>query len=170
MGVLLLTGPPAAGKNTVAVAIAERLTRCAVVDVDAVRWMALRPHAAPWEGEEGRAQQELGVRNACALARNFGDAGFDVVVLDVLSAGTMALYRRLLAGADLRVVRLLPSWAEVVRRNRDRGERLRAEEVEMLYGGQVDLAGWDLSVDNSALTAGEVAQRLCGLFSTGGGA
>ena len=169
MGVLVLSGPPAAGKNTIAQVIAERLQRCAVVDVDVVRWMALRPHAAPWEGDEGRAQQHLGVRNACALASNFRDAGFDVVVLDVLSADTMALYRGLLAGPGLVFARLLPSREEIIRRNRDRGPRLRDAEVRMMYDGQAALLGWDVSLDNSALAPGEVAGRLCALFTTAGG-
>lgn len=73
--VLILTGPPAAGKNSTASIFAKELSRCAVIDVDVVRWMVVQPHKAPWDGDEGKAQQKLGVQNACALARNFIDAG-----------------------------------------------------------------------------------------------
>lgn len=71
MSVIILTGPPGAGKNTVAQIIAMGKNKCAVIDVDLVRWMILQPHKAPWEGNAGKNQQMLGVRNACLLAKNF---------------------------------------------------------------------------------------------------
>lgn len=56
--VLILTGPAGAGKNTVAHEFAKKREKCAVIDIDLVRWMVLQPHKAPWEGEEGMKQQE----------------------------------------------------------------------------------------------------------------
>ncbi len=57
---LILSGPTAAGKNTVGRVLAQRRRRCAVVDFDAVRAMFVQPHRAPWQGTEGRAQHLLG--------------------------------------------------------------------------------------------------------------
>lgn len=62
--ILLLTGPPVAGKSTLGPLIAKRLERCAVIDVDRVRAMVVQPHIAPWLGEEGMTQLRLGARNA----------------------------------------------------------------------------------------------------------
>jgi|SRR5208282_1440436 len=83
--VLILTGPAGGGKNSVASIYANARERCAVIDVDLIRWMVLKPHVAPWGGEDGRGQHRLGVRNACMLARNFIEEGYEVVILDVLS-------------------------------------------------------------------------------------
>ncbi len=44
---LILSGPTAAGKNTVGRVLAQRRRRCAVVDFDAVRAMFVQPHRAP---------------------------------------------------------------------------------------------------------------------------
>src|SRR5437667_2287090 len=91
--VLVLTGPAAAGKNDVASQIAGLVPALAVIDIDAVRWMILKPHVAPWGGDEGRRQQELGVRNGCQLARKFVESGFPTVVVDVVTTWTAPVYR-----------------------------------------------------------------------------
>jgi chloramphenicol 3-O-phosphotransferase len=160
VGVLLLTGPSGAGKNAVAAALAPRLERCAVIDVDLVRSMVRRPHRAPWEGEEARAQHLLGARNAGALARNVLDAGYDVVLLDALTDDVAALYRAELSGRDLWIVLLLPSFEEVLRRNRVRGPRLKQEEIVMLYEQHARLTGHDERIDSTSLSADEVAALL----------
>jgi predicted kinase len=158
--VLLLTGPSGAGKNTVAAALAPRLGRCAVIDVDLVRWMVRQPHRAPWEGDEGRAQHLLGARNAGMLARSFLDAGYDVVLLDALTDEVAALYRAELSERGLWIVLLLPSFEEVLRRNRGRGPRLKEEEVVMLYEQHARLTDYDERVDSTSLSAEDVAGLL----------
>ena len=160
MGALILTGPPGAGKNSVAAAYAKLRERCAVIDVDLVRWMVLQPHRAPWDGEAGMAQQRLGVRHACMLARSFVHEDYDVLIHDVLSDETAKLYRSELAGLNPRIVLLMPSLEEVERRNSTRGPRLRADEIRMLYEGQMNLRCFDHKIDNSALSPQEVAEQL----------
>jgi hypothetical protein len=64
--------------------VASARRRCAFIDVDDVRQLVVTGAAAPWKGTEGRVQQRLGAMNACALAINFVNAGFDVVIVDVL--------------------------------------------------------------------------------------
>ncbi len=44
---LILTGPAGAGKNTVGHILAQLREKCAVVDADDVRHMAIKPHIAP---------------------------------------------------------------------------------------------------------------------------
>ena len=89
---LILTGGPAVGKSVTARALAAGRPRCAFIDVDDVRQFVVTGAAAPWEGEEGREQQRLGVTNACGLARNFLAMGIEVVVADVLTPETCDLY------------------------------------------------------------------------------
>ena len=161
---LIITGPTAAGKNTVAALLARRRERCAVVDFDLVRRMFVQPHRPPWDGEEGRAQQLLGVRHVCSLAAGFADAGWEVVILDVLSDETAALYRRLLAPFSPRIVQLLPTYDELKRRFHARGPVLTEDELAAVYEGQTTYTAYDLRIDNTALDPHEVASRLSPLL------
>ncbi|MDP9310320.1 MAG: hypothetical protein M3R24_05420 [Chloroflexota bacterium] len=160
MRVLILTGPPAAGKNTIATAFAQRRSQCAVIDVDLVRWMVVQPHKAPWEGDDGRQQQRLGVQNTCLLATNFVQAGFDVVIVDVVSQETVTMYRQELTKYRAKLVLLLPTLTEIEQRNRVRGPRLKAEEVAYLYAQQSRLVGFDEQIDNTHVSADVVAEYL----------
>ncbi|MCP4427798.1 MAG: hypothetical protein GY803_25225 [Chloroflexi bacterium] len=160
MTVLILTGPPATGKNTIAALIAKRFNHCAVIDVDIVRWMVLQPHAAPWDGEDGKAQQKLGVQNACLLAQSFIGSGFDVIILDVLTDETAHLYTAELKDFELKIVLLLPTFDEIKKRNSLRGKRITDDEVEMLYNWQKRLSVYDARIDNSNLTAEAAAAQL----------
>lgn len=164
VSVLILTGPSGAGKNTIAVDLARKLDRCAIVGVDLLRWMVVRPHIAPWDGEEGRLMLHLGARNACALANSFQDAGFDVVILDVLRDETAEIYLAELRGSKPCIVLLLPTFAEIQRRNCQRSPRLQDEEVALLYGWQCNLTAYDLMIDNTHLPAEAVAERLTRLM------
>lgn len=98
---LVLTGPPAVGKSSTGEELARQRSRAALIDVDDVRQLVLAGAEAPWRGEEGAAQALLGVVNACALARNFRTAGFDVVIADVLTPATAAAVHEHLPGALL---------------------------------------------------------------------
>ncbi len=160
MSLLILTGPPAAGKNAIASSYANLRERCAVIDVDLVRWMVVKPHLAPWEGEAGQRQHRLGIRNACALARNFLAEGFDVVILDVLSDELAQIYKDALASAAPEIVLLIPTLAEIEKRNLERGARLTDEEVASLYESQHHFHAFDRKIDNTDLLATEVAQIL----------
>ena len=162
--ILIITGPPASGKTTVGPLIAKRLERCVVIDVDWLRAMVVQPHVAPWEGKQGRFQLRLGAKNGCILARNCVAAGFDVVVLDVLTNETAHIYRARLKDLEHQIVLLLPSLAESLRRNRERGQYLTDEQVELLYAWESQLSEFDHKIDNTRLAAGELAQELSASF------
>src|SRR5258708_19575543 len=114
--ITILTGPAAAGKNTIAQVYATQFCeRCAVIDVDLVRGMLRQPHFAPWDGTQGLEQHRLGVKHACMLAKSFLTEGYEVVLLDVVWPDLGQLYRQEFAGHYLRIVRLMPSWDESLR-------------------------------------------------------
>ena len=163
MKILILTGPAGAGKNTIAEIFAKKRERCAVVDVDVVRHMFVQPHKAPWAGVEGRVQQILGVQNACALVKNFLQNNCDVLILDVLSQETLELYKKEFGAFDLRIVLLLPTFVEIQKRNKARPPRITQQEIEMLYKSQETLRGYDKKIDNTNLSAEEVAVELSNL-------
>lgn len=128
---LVLTGGPAVGKSTTARALARGRPRAAVIDVDDVRLMVVAGHAPPWQGEEGLAQQRLGVENTCALARRFVMHRFEVIITDVLTSGTSLLYRALLP--ECLIVRLHVTPTEAQQRARTRTVYLTNEEFADLH-------------------------------------
>lgn len=128
---LVLCGPPAVGKSATGRALALSRSPCALIDVDDVRQLVLTGAAVPWDGEEGLRQQRLGVLNACAIASNLTKARIDVVVADVVTPGTLALYREQLRGCV--VVRLTVSLTEARRRAASRRVWLREEEFLALH-------------------------------------
>lgn len=160
MNVIILTGPPGAGKNTIAQIIARERSKCAMIDVDLVRWMILQPHKAPWEGNAGKKQQTLGARNACLLANNFIKEAYDVIILDVLTTGIAKLYKKHLQNNNAKIILLLPTYEEILRRNILRPPRLKEDEVKMLYDQQKAFIEYDEIVDNTHLSAEETAQKL----------
>jgi hypothetical protein len=161
--VLILTGPTAAGKNTVGTLLAKQRERCAVVDFDAVRAMFVQPHRAPWQGVEGHAQHLLGTHLVCLLAERFAHAGWEVIILDVLSAETGRLCRQLLAPFHPTIVQLLPAWPELHRRFYQRGPVLTDEELAHVYAEQCALTQYDVRIDNTDLPPASVVQRLLDL-------
>ena len=152
-----MTGGPAAGKTTTGRALAESLPRAAFIDADDVRQLVVRGAAAPWEGDAGRQQMDLAARNVAALARNFHDDGFDVVIADVLDTSTIATYRRHLP--DVLVVHLVISFPEAQRRATTRKVWITDEEFAWLHQRDRDhppAVDTRLDVDHLDL-AGQVA-------------
>ncbi len=161
--ITILTAPAAAGKNTIAHLYATQFAdRCAVIDGDQVRWMLRQPHLAPWD-EGGLEQHQLGVKHSALLARSFADEGFEVLILDVLWSDLAVRYRRDLAAYPLRIVRLLPSWAELLRRLHARPPSISDEEARWVHDTQAALTDFDFTLDNSAVSAEDAAAWIAAL-------
>src|SRR5712691_7545469 len=129
--ITILTGFAGCGKNSVAQVYATQFCeRCAVIDVDLVRGMLRQPHFAPWDGTQGLEQHRLGVKHACLLAKSFVTEGYEVVLLDVIWSDLGQLYQQELAGHDHRIVRLMPTWEESLRRLHDRAPTITDAEAQ----------------------------------------
>ena len=157
---LLLSGPTASGKNTVGRLLAQQQNRCAVVDFDLIRVMFVQPHRAPWQGEEGRHQQELGIELVCQAALGLYNAGWKVIILDVVTNDVYPIYRDRLQAVNLRTVQLLPTFEETSRRFHERGPVLGPEEFVQVYQDQEAFSGAELRIDNSRLSPQAVVERL----------
>jgi predicted kinase len=109
-GVLLVTGVMAAGKSTVAQALAERLPRAAHVRGDVFRRMIVsgREEYEPGADGEGLAQLRLRYRLSAATADAYARAGFTAVVQDVVLGPELAEYIDLIRTRPLHVVVLAP--------------------------------------------------------------
>ena len=171
--VLILTGPPGAGKSSVAVALAERYDRVAHIDVDTLRHFITPTSFAP-AGQPGfKRQQALATRNACAVALNFLQDRIAAIIDDVVIEHEhfdQYLDGLRAAGVPLHFVRLLPSLEVCQERNRSRprDERLRPQRVALMHG--LFLAAGKtggVMVDSGGLTAYETADRLQALTTSG---
>ena len=163
---LLLSGGPAAGKSSTALRLVEPLRRAAVIDVDDIRHLVVAGHAAPWDGSEGHLQRRIGVENACDLARRFLRSGIDVVMSDVLTADTAALYRSLIPG--ILIVQLRLPLAEARRRASLRPMYLTEDEFDALHASQSDDLAPDHILDVESLTLGEQSDAVAMLWKSAG--
>lgn len=165
--VIILTGPAGAGKSTVAVALAGRFERAAIVEADVLRDMIVSGYASPVPGQadpaEAAAQIRLGQHNATALARSFASAGFTAIVVDVLErTGELDAYLRDLAGLDVAFVTLLPDPATVTARDDARpGENrmgTRATDLHAILSTNGETRG--LRLDTSAWSVEQTVDAL----------
>ncbi|MGA5406311.1 AAA family ATPase [Streptomyces lavendulocolor] len=122
--VVLVTGIMAAGKSTVAQALAERLPRAAHVRGDVFRRMIVsgRADMRPDAGEEALAQLRLRYRLSAATADAYADEGFTAVVQDVVLGPELTAYIRLVRTRPRYVVVLAPRPDVVAAREAGRGK------------------------------------------------
>ncbi|MET8075910.1 AAA family ATPase [Streptomyces sp. NPDC005303] len=123
-GVVLVTGVMAAGKSTVAQALAERLPRAAHVRGDAFRRMIVsgREEYAPGASAEAAAQLRLRYRLSAATADAYAEAGFTAVVQDVVLGEDLTAYVGLVRTRPLYVVVLAPDAGTVAAREAGRAK------------------------------------------------
>lgn len=121
-GVVVLTGISAAGKSTVAQALAELLPRSVHVRGDLFRRMVVngRENMSLEPSAEALAQLRLRHRLAAATADAYCDAGFTVVLQDILLGEHLNEMVTMLRSKPVCVVVLAPDPAVVEERERER--------------------------------------------------
>ncbi len=120
---VILSGPPNAGKSSTAEALCQRYDRMLHIDVGVLRDFLRMGRLRPWDDSPaGRRQRKLLILSACDMARRFLDAGYGVVIDDVVTADDLPAYREALAGcpAAVHFVVLLPPLAVVIQREQSR--------------------------------------------------
>ena len=119
MAVMLITGIQAAGKSSVAQAVAERLDRSVHLRGDVFRKMIVNGRASmgPAEPpEEAVRQLRLRYRLAAQAADGYAEAGFTVVLQDIVLGGYLTEMVELIRTRPLYVVVLAPRPAVVAER------------------------------------------------------
>jgi chloramphenicol 3-O-phosphotransferase len=162
---LLLTGPPAVGKSSVARALARQHPRSAVVEVDDLRRLVQSGAVPPWEPREGHRQTRLAARHACLLLSSFAGAGFAVVATDVLLGGAGEEYAS--QPAPPLVVHLSVTLEEALRRAASRTVHLTDEEFRRLHREErgADIA--DVALDTTRLSLQELTATVAQAWERG---
>ncbi|GAA2621795.1 AAA family ATPase [Streptomyces vastus] len=122
-GVVLVTGIMAAGKSTVAQALAQRLPRATHVRGDVFRRMIVSGRAEYEPGaedSEALAQLRLRHRLSAATADTYADAGFTAIAQDVVLGEDLTAYVGLVRTRPLYVVVLAPRPETVAAREAGR--------------------------------------------------
>lgn len=166
--IILISGPPGAGKTSVAEALCERFDRMLLVEVDDLRHMVRAGYRHPWvDDQQTREQLQLGARNAAAIALESIAARYSVVIADVITADAVQWYRDALAVAPVRVelVTLLPTIEATRARDsqrdaamRERAEALHAQITQEVATGTIPGATLDTSAHANARESADAVQ------------
>jgi len=163
--VFLVTGIPAAGKSTVAEGLARRFARSVHVRGDVFRRMvvsgrvAMSPNAPP----EAWAQLRVRYRLAAMAADAWHDAGFTVVVQDVVVGPVLAGQLAAIRSRPLYLVVLAPSPAVVASREAARSKTgyddgWSVEELDAGFRATTPRVG--LWIDSSMQTPEETVDEI----------
>jgi chloramphenicol 3-O-phosphotransferase len=119
---LVISGVSAAGKSTVARLLAEQFQRAVCIPGDAIRTMIVsgRVDMRPDSGDEALRQLALRYAAALAAADVFLNAGFDVVVEDVVIGPILQKFLSLVPVSEFHLVFLDPDAEAIRRRERER--------------------------------------------------
>ena len=162
---ILITGTMAAGKSSVAQALAERLPKSVHLRGDLFRRMIVTGQAEMTVelSEEASQQLWLRYRLAAAAAQLYLQAGFTVVYQDIIIGAALAEVVALYQGYPLSVIVLCPRPEVVAAREAERLKTGYPDEASLLAFDRVlrsetqRLGYW---LDNSDLTAVETVERI----------
>jgi predicted ATPase len=162
--IVIVSGPPGAGKSTVCEALCERYDRTVHLQTDdAYGWIRMG-FIQPWK--PGSARQNFMVSRACARAATaFAAARYGVFIDGVIGPAHLPIYIDELrsAGVPVHYVVLLPSLEAVVQRAHDRDKQISgaAEMYSRVYPMFSEAKGQPgVTVDNGALTANQTADAV----------
>ena len=163
---LILTGPPGAGKTTVATLVAEYFTPSVVIEGDALWAHVVRGFIEPWEKDSDPQNRSL-FRASLAAAARLTSSGYATVLSGHVGPSFLDIMRQELVGlrAPVRYVVLRPSLEEclahcVERRSDPRHAGALGDEtiIRHLYRTYSNLEAFERHVlDTSGLTTQEAA-------------
>lgn len=165
----MISGAPGAGKSTVSEALGRSFPQAVHIPVDDIRDWVRSGFSSPvnWTVETGR-QFALARRAAARTAADYADAGFTVVLDDVVRESDLHQYTDHLASATLRKVLLNPTLETVLARNAaPRGKDFDMGVLEAACRGLHPLLvaentaerGW-IVVDSTGLTVEQTVEAI----------
>lgn len=171
--IFILTGTPGAGKSTIAKALLAQFEFGVHVPVDEIReWVVSGiAHPVPKWTEETDRQFRLARWSALQTATIYAEAGFTVVIDDVVQEPIFQRqFQQLLHGYTIHKILLSPSLEVALERNATRTnkafntahltELTRLLHAELLKANRPQ-AGWKV-IDNSSLSVEETVAQIVG--------
>jgi cytidylate kinase len=165
--VILVTGIQAAGKSTVAQLLAERLSQSVHVRGDLFRRMIINGRAdmTPDPSSEAVRQLRLRYQLAAMVSDAYFQAGFTVIVQDVILGPHLAEMTAMIRSRPLLIIVLAPQISAIADREKNRGKTAYGTWAirqldDMLRHQTPRLGLWlDTSRQTAAETADEVLSR-----------
>ncbi|WGF90064.1 AAA family ATPase [Marinivivus vitaminiproducens] len=172
---VIVTGAMAAGKSTVAEALARRLPKSVHLRGDLFRRMIVNGAApmGPVLSDEAAAQLALRHRLACDAARRYHEAGFAVVYQDILIGASLADVAERLADLEPLVVVLTAAPGVLAARDRARAKTGYGEgfpPTVLADALERDTPRVGLWLETSAMSVDAVVDAILAAMARGHGA
>jgi chloramphenicol 3-O-phosphotransferase len=165
-GIFLITGIMASGKSTVAQLLAEKFDRGVHLRGDTFRRMIVsgREEMLPGSDTDGEAVRQLQLRHriSAAAADAYFEAGFNVVLQDVIIGPMLQETVELIRNRPLYVVVLAPNQEAVASREANRPKKGYGlwTVSELDRGLHEDTPKIGMWIDSSRLTAEETVEQI----------
>jgi chloramphenicol 3-O-phosphotransferase len=165
----VVSGTQGAGKTTVSSLLARRFQRGVHVSGDALQKIIVSGRQWPVSSEttinddfDGEAARQLRLRlhNMCLLGRSFFDAGFTVVLDDIVVGARLTDLQADLTAIDFMFVMLTPSVEVVRQRERQRGTELWRDWEWLTESIERTASRVGLWLDSSTQTADETVDEI----------
>lgn len=164
--IIVVTGVQAAGKSTVAGLLARRFARGVHIEADTLQRMivsgAMWPEQPGIPMGEAAAQLRLRLRNLCLLGRSFSDAGFNVVLDDIIIGDRWEQLLSEMGNMPVSLVVLAPNIKVVLARDRARAKRTLGEAWARYLDGELrkTMDGVGLWIDSTEQTPDATVEAI----------